>query len=275
MITVKPEENKTKLKILIAGRTASGKDYLAKELTNKGLTQLKSHTTRPKRSANEDNHTFITEAEYKLLDWAGVIAHTEINGHKYFATKKDLLNSEVYIVDINGIKQLLKNMPDTPMIVVYVRANEKDRKEQFIKRSGLAEDIAEKEFNERNESETKQFDEFEKLLETGNLSSIGNNFSSIHFTNNYEPETITGLANYIMAQIHIHNEFMKLTKKAIEINMLKTNEDGDISVTVTKDNESIKKYDKIEMFALKVTTDDELAGRLLNDVLSRGVSLGL
>ena len=42
--------------VLIAGRTGAGKDTLVKELINREFRGVKSYTTRPKRTPDEDTH---------------------------------------------------------------------------------------------------------------------------------------------------------------------------------------------------------------------------
>ena len=147
--------------ICIVGRTGSGKDYLAKKLEEKGLKQIKSYTTRPKRNENEDTHTFITKEEAdKITD---KIAVTEINGYEYFATYSQVKENDIYVIDPKGFKVLCENLKDEKMIVVYVKADNEERKKRAIKRSDNPEKEAEI-FERRNESEDEQFTEFENLL---------------------------------------------------------------------------------------------------------------
>lgn len=155
--------------ICIIGRTGSGKDYLAKKLEEKGLKQIKSYTTRPKRNENEDTHTFITKEEAnKITD---KIAVTEINGYEYFATYSQVKDNDIYIIDPNGLKVLSENLKDEKMLVVYVKADDNERKNRAINRA----DNKEKEleiFNKRNESEDAQFTEFENLLDYAEVSNL-------------------------------------------------------------------------------------------------------
>lgn len=155
--------------ICIIGRTGSGKDYLAKKLEEKGLKQIKSYTTRPRRNENEDTHTFITKEEANTI--TDKIAVTEINGYEYFATYSQVKDNDIYIIDPNGLKVLSENLKDEKMIVVYVKADDNERKNRAINRA----DNKEKEldiFNKRNESEDAQFTEFENLLDYAGVSKL-------------------------------------------------------------------------------------------------------
>ena len=185
--------------ICIIGRTGSGKDYLAKKLEEKGLKQIKSYTTRPKRNENEDTHTFITKEEAdKITD---KIAVTEINGYEYFATYSQVKENDIYIIDPNGLKVLTENLKDEKMIVVYVKADDEERKERAINRA----DNKEKEleiFNKRNESENEQFTEFENLLNRAGVSKLKRIHDSYDFKIESRFTSILGLwANIYLVQL--------------------------------------------------------------------------
>lgn len=166
--------------ILIAGRTATGKDTLAKKLEEKGLKSVKSYTTRPRRFDGEDTHIFITpEESTKITD---KIATTVINSYEYFATASQIKDCDLYIIDPNGIQTLIKNCPDTEFKVIYVEADKTASKTKAVKRSKNTEesDIFEKRYMAENE----QFSEFEKQIE--NSDEISPNCRLIYrYKNNF------------------------------------------------------------------------------------------
>lgn len=275
MINVIPEDKKSKVKVLIVGRTATGKDYLANELKSRGMTLLKSHTTRPKRSDDEDTHTFITNEEYDAINKSTIAAYTEINGNKYFATKDDVLNCDVYIIDVNGLRRISESMPDTPVIVVYMTANEEERKKRFIKRSGLDENKALKEYEERTESENAQFSEFEKILADNELSKIGNNLTVITVRNNFLPSVIVEVADFITNSIRQHSEIIGLVDKASDMGLFNKDADGRIEVKISNKDEVITTHESPDVFALKILNDHDVIGRLVSDMLILGFSFNL
>ena len=275
LISVIPENKTSNVKVLIVGRTATGKDYLANELKSRGMTLLKSHTTRPKRSDDEDTHTFITNEEYDAIDKSTVVAHTEINGNKYFATKDDVLNCDVYIIDVNGLRQISESMPDTPVIVVHMTANEEERKKRFIKRSGLDKNKALKEYEERTESENAQFSEFEKILADNELSKIGNNFTVITVRNNFLPSVIVEVADFITNSIRQHSEIIGLVDKASDMGLFNKDADGRIEVKISNKDEVITTHESPDVFALKILSDHDVIGRLVSDMLILGFSFNL
>ena len=275
LINVIPENKTSNIKVLIVGRTATGKDRLANELKGRGMTLLKSYTTRLKRSADEDTHTFITNEEYEKMDKDTIAAYTEINGNKYFATKDDVLNCDVYIIDVNGLRQISESMPDTPIIVVHMTANEEERKKRFIKRSGLDENKALKEYEERTESENTQFSEFEKILADNELSKIGNNFTVITVRNNFLPSVIVEVADFITNSIRQHSEIISLVDKASDMGLFNKDADGRIEVKISNKDEVITTHESPDVFALKILSDHDVIGRLVSDMLTLGFSFNL
>lgn len=173
--------------ICIIGRTGSGKDYLAKKFEEKGLKQIKSYTTRPKRNENEDTHIFITKEEAdKITD---KIAVTEINGYEYFATYSQVKENDIYVIDPNGLKVLCENLKNEKLLVIYVKADDNERKEKAISRVDNKENELEI-FNKRNVSEDKQFTEFENILNKYNLFILDNISTGTGF--NFD-DVITGI----------------------------------------------------------------------------------
>lgn len=100
---------------IFVGPSASGKTSVADALEKYGrYKQLKSYTTRPPRYEGEIGHIFITKEEFDKLETK--IAYTEYNGHYYCATKQQLDEVDIYVVDVPGIKTLIENY-DTERII--------------------------------------------------------------------------------------------------------------------------------------------------------------
>lgn len=101
----------------IIGRTASGKSTIvnavAKDLN---LKILKSYTTRARRQSEiGDNcdHTFISADDVdKYRD--DMVAYTERAGYCSFATKEQLMNSDIYIINPSGYSDLINTTRDIP-----------------------------------------------------------------------------------------------------------------------------------------------------------------
>lgn len=151
------------VKFLFIGRTACGKSTIANAVCKQlGLKQVKSYTTRkPRNTAERENswdHYFVSEEEFeKIGNENSWIAYTEINGCKYGATKDELNNSNIYIIDPKGVKYLKDTCSDEyEFVEIYFRTPYKTAKQRFIKRGGTSQD-----FKNRYDKESIEFKEYE------------------------------------------------------------------------------------------------------------------
>lgn len=211
---------------LIVGRTGSGKDYLAEKLTERGLKQVLSYTTRHKRNENENSHIFITPEEAD--QFTDKVAQTVINGYEYFATLKQVSTSNIYIIDPNGIDVLVKNMPETEFQVIYVRAvNDLSRKINAVKR---AEDkiAEEKIFDQRNAAEDEQFNNFEDKIynRMDEETCFPNNINHVLiYTNDYTEESIEKYAESLIRRKALIDRMSMIVEECLDMNILeKSNE---------------------------------------------------
>lgn len=107
--------------VLLVGKSGAGKTTLENRLVkNFGFRGTKSYTTRPRRFEGEDSHIFISEEEFDTLE--NKVAYTEFNGYKYCATKEQLDNASVYVVDPDGVETLMKNY-DRNFFIVFLDVN--------------------------------------------------------------------------------------------------------------------------------------------------------
>ena len=215
--------------ILVVARSGRGKDYFADVLESKGLKVLKSYATRPKRYEDENTHIFITEEE--LDNYPDKVAQTVINGHTYFATRKQVEESDVYIIDPRGLYELTANMPEENFHLVHITADKDDAKRHALAR--VAEDKQaeeEKVFDEREKDEDEQFSEFEfvidafmnrKEIEDG----LPSNINVVHnIVNEYDDslrEHALSIANYMSTQ----NKIKPIVEWAMKHDILPTNDD--------------------------------------------------
>ena len=174
------------MKWLIVGRTGTGKDYLANRMREEGMRIVKSYATRPKRSADEDTHIFISKDEAKAIAEAEKAAKTVIRGYEYFATKKQVMDSDAYIIDPNGVYDLVHNMPDTPFGIIYITADEAASTRAAVARADNTEE-EEKVVSDRKEAEAMQFDAFEARMDAS-LPIADNIVMVVRVTNDYHTD---------------------------------------------------------------------------------------
>lgn len=148
-----------KKKILVVGRTGSGKSTFADMLKKNGLKSIESYSTRKPRFEGEKGHIFINKDDldkYKV----NVIAWTMINGNEYFATLSQLEENDIYIVDPIGTYDLISRELGYDYILVYVYSSDEDRLEATNNRS-LEDKLVS---SNRNKDEEDQFSIFEQFI---------------------------------------------------------------------------------------------------------------
>ena len=148
-----------KKKILLCGRTGTGKSTIAKEMSRYGYSQVVSYTTRPKRDSETESadHYFISPEEVNAYR-DNIVAYTKIGEYEYFATKEELDKKDIYVIDPSGIENIKKIVGDEyDFVEVYLRTPKKELCERYTQRKQTK-----KEFEKRYMAENKQFLEYER-----------------------------------------------------------------------------------------------------------------
>ena len=163
--------------VCIVGESGSGKDSLlrmasmiATQNHYTPLVPVVSYTTRPKRENETDGveHYFITKEEAKkMLDTCQILAYTKFEdpnnkgeGYEYFTTVEGLADSNVYIINPDGIDYLKSNQHlknEIEFISIYIHTPSFIRKLRVRKRSDYK-----TKYKDRVKSEREQFRDFVK-----------------------------------------------------------------------------------------------------------------
>lgn len=152
---------------LIVGRSGTGKSTLEEKLCRDyNLKSIKSYSTRPKRSPNEDSHIFINPSD--VDKYPNKIATTTINGNFYFATKEQLDESQLYVIDPIGLYELSNNFPDLTFNLIYLKLPKYKHKQYLKNRRKNSNETPELQA-QRLESENQQFDAFEDKIKNNSL----------------------------------------------------------------------------------------------------------
>lgn len=88
------------------GRSGSGKTTIAEELERYGYKQLISYTNRKQRNPKDHSHIFVCDDVYATIPDEDKVAEIHFDDHWYCATKEQLLNCDIYVVDPEGFRRL-------------------------------------------------------------------------------------------------------------------------------------------------------------------------
>lgn len=148
--------------ITLAGRNSAGKSLIAKKVAEAlGLNVVKSYATRKPRpeelqkGLENCDHIFVSDEEYNKLE--NITAETEINGARYCTTQEMLDNSDIYVIDPKGIKDLKERCGNRyKLLQFYIYADADKRAARFVARGE-----SKAKFEAREQSEDEQFLDYE------------------------------------------------------------------------------------------------------------------
>lgn len=151
------------MKIIIVGKSASGKDYFKKLLQKKGLKLDISYTTRKRRDHETDgvHYNFVSDDEFrKLVDDKKMVQWQDFNGSKY-GTHIDMWNEcDVFIMNVSGLRQLTPELRQQAM-VYYMNIHEHDR---FVRMLARDHDLTLDAYNHYVENKNKDIKIIEKSI---------------------------------------------------------------------------------------------------------------
>lgn len=129
--------------ICLVGESGSGKSTIVECLEKEGYNYIKSYTTRPKRSENENGHIFVDEEYFKdkYNDKAlkkKLIAYTEFHGYKYWSTEEQYKGkgTSIYAVEPSGARELMNCIKNCEIIVIYLKVDSEERFKRMEKGRG-------------------------------------------------------------------------------------------------------------------------------------------
>lgn len=235
------------MKLLVAGRSGTGKDYLKEILErNYGWKFVLSHTTRKPRFEGENTHVFITREEAAAIPPEEKVATTLLNNgedepNEYFTTRQQVEECDAYIIDPNGIDVLLKNMPDEVFEIVYIQAESKEKQKEIAIARAQGDTKAEDIFEKRYASEDEQFTRFETSIEDKTFGAE-NCKVVIPFTNDYEEDSMKQLAFDLNARRNLHTKLGKIVADLKATNGFYLDDNDNILVAMKYDESDEIKY---------------------------------
>jgi guanylate kinase len=143
-------------KIIIVGKSGSGKDYLKKKFTDRGFTTDVSYTNRHKRTGEVENisYHFISTEEFENMIQSGLMyQHDFFNGYYYGTSVQSFKNNNVFIMTPNGVSAI-KPEDRKNCVVIFVDINYDIRLNRLMKRADHSKSV------ERLQSDEEQFKNF-------------------------------------------------------------------------------------------------------------------
>lgn len=137
--------------IVLLGASGVGKNTAAELVGKKtGRKIVPSYTTRPKRPGERNGveHVFISEEDYQKIPRNDIAAKTLFCGYHYCATRQQLRDCGIYIVDRQGLLDVRKNYPD-PVLAICLSSSEETRAERMRKRGDSEDNIRKRILNDR------------------------------------------------------------------------------------------------------------------------------
>ena len=119
--------------ICILGKSGSGKTTIVEKLNKEyGYEILESYTTRKPRYEGETGHQFVDLITFEALP--DKVAYNEFDGNHYCATKSQVDEADLYVVDVPGLKQLKQLYQGKEIISIYIDVPMEDCLERMRKR---------------------------------------------------------------------------------------------------------------------------------------------
>jgi len=161
-----------KNKIVIVGEAGSGKDYAKRMLTDLGLREEISYTTRPPRTGEIGGKDYHYTTETNMLkmisDREFIQVHHFPNGFTYGTSKNEFEKNDVFIMTPEGLSKL-GIQHRMSCFIVYIAISEDIRRERLNKRENFVDGV-EKRIKD-DYSQFKTFSDYDKKITNHNFTT--------------------------------------------------------------------------------------------------------
>lgn len=121
--------------VCLIGESGSGKTSLAQAMEPFGFTSIPSYTTRPARGSHEKGHLFVDQPTFDGLR-SELVAYQKFDSFEYGATRQQIADHHIYVIDPNGLIQLKAALPDVPVVVIYLQTSPSERLRRMVQTRG-------------------------------------------------------------------------------------------------------------------------------------------
>ena len=156
--------------IVLAGKSASGKNFVARKLEEYGYKTIVTYTTRPKRKGEKQDITyhFISDEEFKqkidegfFAEWKSYITNEGV--WYYGSSLEDIENADnksVIILTPQGYRDIKEKLPDKNIACIYLYENIDTMRKRLSKRGDNPNEVI-----RRMESDNEDFKGFENEVD--------------------------------------------------------------------------------------------------------------
>lgn len=155
------------VRVIIAGRTGTGKTTLLKTLTDYFcVPPLVTYTDRPIRDGEDpESYHFLSEKEMdSLLAKKDTELPVTLGNYRYCTTKGDLEKAELMVLEPSGIYRMLELFPEDDFLILYTAAPKEQILPKIRERDRENPEEAIKKYEARAQKEGPVFTAFENDL---------------------------------------------------------------------------------------------------------------
>lgn len=127
-------------KIVLIGKSCSGKSTLANQLAEYGFTAQLSTTSRPMREYEKQNIDYRFVSKEQFEDAIKVNAFIEVdnfNGWYYGLTHEDFNAADILLLTPRGLQKYLDIFPREKFIIIYIETSTKLRVDRIAGRGDV------------------------------------------------------------------------------------------------------------------------------------------
>lgn len=166
-------------KLLLLGKSASGKDTLRDMLVKRGLKVAISYTSRPRRPNEVDgvNYHYVTLEEFDKLESENFFLESEpfkVEGGevwKYGRSYESIQKGDIFIATVTGVSNMIKKTRREDYWIVELFCDRNSRVERAKKRGDNPEEMARRlNADDADFSAPRDF-EVDEMLDTTEISA--------------------------------------------------------------------------------------------------------
>lgn len=214
------------MKLVIIGRTATGKHHLAAKLQEHGFTVATAYTTNPDTPVGVGYPIIQTQQDADLVDDKNKFRLQSPDGTETYMLFDDLKAADVIILHPEDLTNLGGELPDESLQIIHLvckNAIEQDNMEQKYPKSYIHS------LKERQIEESPAYSTWEQRLAAKDTFGMAQ-MITIKLENDYQEKTMDDFIQGLLYNINIRQNMMDILEESIAMGLLSTDNNGRILV---------------------------------------------